>query len=126
MWAIVLRAILVLGTLLMAVFIPHFDLLMGFTGSLTGTLLAFLLPCAFHLQLKWKDLKWIDVILDVAIFFFGLFCALFGLYFSLVGLYEAFHPLGDSKFLNKGNSTGNETTNEALFSTFLTKPLDSA
>ena len=76
----------------MAVYIPHFALLMGFTGSLTGTLLAFLLPCAFHLQLKRKEISWIDLLLDISIFTFGLFCAFTGLYFSIIGLYEAFHP----------------------------------
>ena len=77
----------------MAIYIPHFALLMGFTGSLTGTLLAFLLPCSFHLKLKWNDLTWVDFCLDVAILIFGFFCAFTGLYYSIIGLYEAFHPL---------------------------------
>ena len=124
MWALALRAILVLGTLIMAVYIPHFGLLMGFTGSLTGTLLAFLLPCAFHLQLKWKDMSWADVVLDVVIFLFGLFCAFSGLYYSLIGLYEAFHPSSNVTFSFLGNLTTNEGGTEVWMPDFLAKTKD--
>uniref|UniRef100_H2ZJK7 Vesicular inhibitory amino acid transporter n=1 Tax=Ciona savignyi TaxID=51511 RepID=H2ZJK7_CIOSA len=87
-WALVLRGGLVLGTLLMGVFIPHFALLMGLTGSLTGTSLAFLFPCAFHIQIKWNEMRWREVALDAFIFISGCLCGITGIYFSIVGLYD--------------------------------------
>ncbi|CAK8684571.1 unnamed protein product [Clavelina lepadiformis] len=115
-WALVLRAGLVLCTLLMGVFIPHFALLMGLTGSLTGTSLAFLLPCAFHLQLKWNELKWRHVTLDVIIFLAGAVCALTGIYYSVIGLYDAYHltPVG----LNSSVMSNNSNTGPAWFPDF--------
>ena len=91
-WALVLRALVVLGTLIMAVCIPHFALLMGFTGNLTGTLLAFLLPCAFHLQLKRRDLTWYQILLDMSIIMLGLLCAVVGLYYSAIGFQSFTNP----------------------------------
>uniref|UniRef100_H2ZJK6 Vesicular inhibitory amino acid transporter n=1 Tax=Ciona savignyi TaxID=51511 RepID=H2ZJK6_CIOSA len=91
-WALVLRGGLVLGTLLMGVFIPHFALLMGLTGSLTGTSLAFLFPCAFHIQIKWNEMRWREVALDAFIFISGCLCGITGIYFSIVGLYDVYNP----------------------------------
>ena len=108
----------------MAVYIPHFGLLMGFTGSLTGTLLAFLLPCAFYIQLKWKDMTWIDLLLGVLIFLFGLFCAFLGLYYSLIGLYEAYHPSSNFTLPIVGNVTGNDESGQAWFPEFPEKNRD--
>uniref|UniRef100_F6ZFE0 Vesicular inhibitory amino acid transporter n=1 Tax=Ciona intestinalis TaxID=7719 RepID=F6ZFE0_CIOIN len=108
-WALVLRAGLVLGTLLMGVFIPHFALLMGLTGSLTGTSLAFLFPCAFHLQIKWREMKWREIGLDVFIFISGTVCGITGIYFSIQGLYEVYNPSQISNALGAVNGTSNVT-----------------
>lgn len=89
-WGLGLRVALVVFTLLMAVFVPHFALLMGLTGSLTGAGLAFLLPSLFHLKLQWRNLMWHHVFFDVAIFFVGGICAISGFIHSIEGLIEAF------------------------------------
>ena len=49
---LLVRFIYVLLTLVLAVCVPHFDLLMGLTGSLTGALLSFIFPCIFHIYIK--------------------------------------------------------------------------
>lgn len=104
-WALVLRCLLVFSTLIMGVFIPHFALLMGLTGSFTGTSLAFLLPCAFHIKLKWHEMKWRHIAVDVFIFLGGLLCASLGIYYSILGLYEIYNPpvVMDSANLLSGN-----------------------
>ncbi|KAG9347469.1 hypothetical protein JZ751_005036 [Albula glossodonta] len=48
----VLRGSLLLLTFFTAICMPHFSLLMGLTGSMTGAAMTFLLPSLFHLQLK--------------------------------------------------------------------------
>ena len=49
---LLVRFIYVFLTLVLAVCVPHFDLLMGLTGSLTGALLSFIFPCIFHIYIK--------------------------------------------------------------------------
>ena len=89
-WGLGLRVTLVVFTLLMAVFVPHFALLMGLTGSLTGAGLCFLLPSLFHLKLQWRKLQWHHVFFDVAIFVIGGICAISGFIHSVEGLIEAY------------------------------------
>ncbi|CAL8261305.1 vesicular inhibitory amino acid transporter [Gadus morhua] len=89
-WGLGLRVALVVFTLLMAIFVPHFALLMGLTGSLTGASLCFLLPALFHLKLQWRKLLWHHVFFDVAIFVIGGICAISGFIHSVEGLIEAY------------------------------------
>jgi len=77
----------------MAISIPHFALLMGLTGSLTGTALAFLLPCTFHLRLKWRELSWKVVLVDVGIFLVGVLFLVTGIYYSIIALYKVYNPV---------------------------------
>jgi vesicular inhibitory amino acid transporter len=51
LWGLVLRLGLVVFTLLMAMFIPHFAILMGLIGSFTGNMLSLVWPCYFHLKI---------------------------------------------------------------------------
>ncbi|XP_014021449.1 vesicular inhibitory amino acid transporter [Salmo salar] len=89
-WGLTLRCTLVVFTLLMAIYVPHFALLMGLTGSLTGAGLCFLLPSLFHLKLLWRKLLWHHVFFDVAIFVIGGICAISGFIHSMEGLVEAY------------------------------------
>uniref|UniRef100_A0A8C4WZK4 Vesicular inhibitory amino acid transporter n=2 Tax=Eptatretus burgeri TaxID=7764 RepID=A0A8C4WZK4_EPTBU len=89
-WGLTLRTVLVIATLLMAIYIPHFALLMGLTGSFTGASLSFLLPCLFHLRLKWRQLLWHHVFFDISIFIVGVVCSVSGFINSIRGLIEAF------------------------------------
>ncbi|XP_062852845.1 vesicular inhibitory amino acid transporter [Trichomycterus rosablanca] len=89
-WGLSLRCGLVVFTMLMAIYVPHFALLMGLTGSLTGAGLCFLLPSLFHLKLMWRKLLWHQVFFDVSIFVIGGICSVSGFIHSTEGLIEAF------------------------------------
>ena len=105
-WAICLRILLILFTLFLAIFIPHFAILMGLIGSITGTLLSLIWPCYFHLKLKGKTLKWHQIALDIIIIIFGIQISLVGIYYSSTALYKALNsePITlNSKYYKKNN-----------------------
>lgn len=89
-WAIILRMLLILFTLFLAIFIPHFAILMGLIGSITGTSLSLIWPCYFHLRLKKKSLRWFQVLLDVLIITIGVLISAFGVFYSAHALVRAF------------------------------------
>ncbi len=94
-WALSLRLCLVVFTLLMAIFIPHFAILMGLIGSFTGNMLSLVWPCYFHLKIKSKTLSRYQKGKNMAIIFFGFICAVLGVYFSsraLVRAFQGFEP----------------------------------
>ncbi|XP_061482072.1 vesicular inhibitory amino acid transporter-like [Rhineura floridana] len=87
---VILKSFLLLLTLLIAIAIPHFALLMGLTGSVTGGAVTFLLPSLFHLKLKWEKLMLLEKCADISMFTFGIFCSLTGLVCCIKGLLKAF------------------------------------
>lgn len=90
-WAVGLRVGLVLVTLLFAISIPHFALLMGLIGSFTGVMLSFIWPCYFHLKLKWDLLDQQTKAWEIFIIVFGIFCGIIGFSTSLSSLIDAYH-----------------------------------
>lgn len=98
-WAVCLRIGLIVFTLFLAIFIPHFAILMGLIGSITGTMLSLIWPCYFHLHLKRKTLKWHQKVLDVTIIVFGILISIIGIYIASVRLFEAL--IHSSKKLDK-------------------------
>ncbi|KAL3868549.1 hypothetical protein ACJMK2_041350 [Sinanodonta woodiana] len=92
-WALALRIGLVLLTTLLAIFIPHFAILMGLIGSFTGTMLSFVWPCCFHLKIKWSKLKWYQKGLDIGIILLGVVFGSIGIYYSVHALSRAFRGL---------------------------------
>ena len=56
-WIAGSRFILVSVTVAIAVFVPHFAIILALRGSLIGTFLVFIFPCYFHLKLKWRTLS---------------------------------------------------------------------
>lgn len=87
---IILRVILVVITLLAALLIPHFALLMSFIGNLTGTCLVFVFPPLFHLKLRKSVLPWWQIILNISIILFGTAAGSVGLYSSGTALVKAY------------------------------------
>ncbi|XP_062407317.1 vesicular inhibitory amino acid transporter [Sardina pilchardus] len=85
-----LRAGLLVLTFLMAMYVPHFSLLMGLTGSVTGAAMTFLLPSLFHLQLKWTTLDCRLKAINFLILVLGSLCSLSGVICSIKGMIEAF------------------------------------
>lgn len=90
MGTLVLRGCLLLMTFLMALCMPHFSLLMGLTGSVTGAAMTFILPSLFHLQLKWTTMSSRLKALDLLILTLGSMCSLSGLVCSIKGMIQAF------------------------------------
>ncbi|XP_075451128.1 vesicular inhibitory amino acid transporter [Ascaphus truei] len=86
----VLRVVLLLSTLLLAIYIPHFALLMGLTGTVTGAAMTLLLPPLFHLKLKWQKLDIFEKCADFSVFFLGLLCCIAGIVCSIKRLHETF------------------------------------
>ena len=76
------RSIFLFSTFLTAVCVPHFDLLMGLTGSLTGALLSFIFPCIFHINIKKLKLEYYQVFFDIVILLMGTVCSVTGVYRS--------------------------------------------
>lgn len=89
-WGLTFKITVIVGTVLMAVWIPHFAILMGFIGSFTGTMLSFIWPCYFHLKLKGDSLHWKTVIFDCFVIFLGLLFGIIGMYDSGSAMIEAF------------------------------------
>jgi vesicular inhibitory amino acid transporter len=52
-WGLAFRVGIVIVTIMFAVVIPHFSILMGFIGNFTGCLLSFVWPCIFHLYIRY-------------------------------------------------------------------------
>ena len=88
-WAICLRIGLILVTLFLAIIIPHFAILMGLIGSITGTMLSLIWPCYFHIHLKRKSLKWYQIVIDIIIILFGIVITVTGVYYSGYALINA-------------------------------------
>ncbi|XP_005154870.1 vesicular inhibitory amino acid transporter-like [Melopsittacus undulatus] len=84
------RGSFLLLTLLMAMFMPHFAVLMGLTGSATGAAMTFLLPSLFHLKLKWKKLSILEKCADISVFTLGFLCSLAGIVCSIKRLLTVF------------------------------------
>ena len=78
----VIRAIVVLLSVLVAIIFPKFAYLVSFAGSLNEPTFFFILPCAVHLKLKFKQLKIYQVCLDVLLIVTGIICGIFGIIFS--------------------------------------------
>ncbi|VDO50947.1 unnamed protein product [Onchocerca flexuosa] len=88
-WALCLRIILVLITLMMAMSVPYLIEVMGLVGNITGTMLSFIWPAMFHLKLKGAYGKESDRKFDKFIIGVGICLMTIGLYFSTVELIQA-------------------------------------
>lgn len=89
-WGLAWRVGVITFTILMAIFIPHFSILMGFIGSFTGTMLSFIWPCYFHLKLKRNSMDTGEVAYDCFIIFLGVLFGVIGVYDSGSALITAF------------------------------------
>merc|ERR1711884_717603 len=89
-WGCGFRVACVLVTILFAVFVPHFSLLMGFIGNFTGCLLSFVWPCVFHLYLRRQVMSWKIMCFDIFIIVLGFMFAFVGMYYSAKALNKAF------------------------------------
>ncbi|XP_050292933.1 vesicular GABA transporter [Anthonomus grandis grandis] len=89
-WGLAWRVGIVLFTILMACFIPHFQILMGFIGSFTGTMLSFIWPAYFHIKLKGNTLDRKHIMFDYFIIYLGCIFCVMGIFDSGRALIDAF------------------------------------
>lgn len=80
--SILIRIIMVLSTVVIAILVPKFALIISFTGSIIGSFLNYIFPCALHLKLRFHQLKAHEVCIDVLLILFGAFVLIFGAVFS--------------------------------------------
>lgn len=76
------RMFLVGLTLLVAVVVPNFHLLMSFIGSITCVLLVFVFPCIFHIILHHRYLTVFGIALDVVLVLISTSAGVSGIYAS--------------------------------------------
>ncbi|CAG9124980.1 hypothetical protein JYU34_015289 [Plutella xylostella] len=89
-WGLAWRLGVIMFTILMAIFCPHFAILMGFIGSFTGTMLSFIWPAYFHLKLKGPQLDSSTIAYDYFIISLGVLFGIIGMYDSGSALIRAF------------------------------------
>lgn len=89
-WVLITRVTLVFSTLGIALAVPHFGLLMGIFGSIFGVCLTLVFPCLFHLQLKWKKLRWCQKAFEIFMALFGIIAGILGLSYSSIALKNSF------------------------------------
>ncbi len=94
LWILLSRIFLIGLALAIAIVVPYFGPLIGVLGSILGTLLVFVLPCLFHLKLKWKLLSILQKMVEILIIFIGTVFGTIGLYSSIKQLYSAIHKQG--------------------------------
>ncbi|XP_031549771.1 vesicular inhibitory amino acid transporter-like [Actinia tenebrosa] len=84
------RLFLLFVTLVTALVVPHFALLLAFFGSMIASLFSFVFPCLFHLKLKGASLSWCIRFCNVSIILLGIFSAVLGTFFSGKALVEIY------------------------------------
>jgi vesicular inhibitory amino acid transporter len=82
LWFISIRVVINFISLLPAIAVPRFALMMSCVGSLTGMSVVFILPCIFHLCLKAGELKWYEKSIDYLLIVVGVIAAILGLTLS--------------------------------------------
>ena len=83
-WVAATRLITVSLSVVVAIVMPYFGVLLSIRGSVLGTCLMFIFPCYFHLKLKWKVLaKWRRC-LEILLLICGTLIGVAGFYSALV------------------------------------------
>lgn len=90
LWSVVSRLLVVFLTLAGALIIPNFAVITAIPGSIFGTLVAFTLPCCFHLYLKHDQLRWFSVTVHIFILILSTICGFLGIFFSLKKLIQIY------------------------------------
>ena len=83
-WFVLVRIAVAILTLLVAVFFRRFAILTAIAGSLIDPLAGFILPCYFHLKLKWQELSLFQIATDCLFILFGVFLLIMGSAFAIM------------------------------------------
>ena len=86
---IIIRVSLVVITLAIAIFLPHFALIAALLGSFQTVFSGFWIPLLVHLKVKYHELSRLRICVDVTLLVFTSVCSVLGIYFSIKGLIQA-------------------------------------
>ena len=86
----VVRLALVIVTLIMAVSVPHFGLVLSFIGTFTGEFLEMVFPSLFYVILKHERISTVTIVLNILIVGFIMLFMGVGIYFSGMAMVKAF------------------------------------
>ena len=86
----VVRLALVIVTLIMAVSVPHFGLVLSFIGSFTGAFLEMVFPSLFYVILKHERISTVTIVMNILIVGFSMLFVGVGIYFSGMAMVKAF------------------------------------
>ena len=82
-----LRITVFFATVLVAILVPKFALVVSFVGSITSSLPSYIFPCPVHLKMKFKQLKTYEVLLNLLLIVIGTVVLIFGVIFSGMALF---------------------------------------
>lgn len=88
-YSIVIRTALVVSTLLVAISVPFFGLVMALIGSLLTMLVALILPCLCFLSIVKSRVTWFEITLCTTIIAVGVTSAIIGSYTALKQIIES-------------------------------------
>lgn len=80
-WILLLRSFVLFFGFFMVIIVFYFGLFMGLVGSFIGICFCFIFFCVFYIVLKWKELRWYNIIVRVYVIVFGIICGVFGIVF---------------------------------------------
>ena len=86
---IITRVSLVVITLAIAIFLPHFALIGALMGSFQMVFTGFWIPLLVHLKVKYHELSRLQIYADVIVLVLSSAFSVLGIYFSLKGLVQA-------------------------------------
>ena len=86
---IIIRVSLVVITLAIAIFLPHFALIAALLGSFQTVFSGFWIPLLLHLKVKYHELSRLRICADVILLVFTSVCSVLGICFSIKGLIQA-------------------------------------
>uniref|UniRef100_A0A5B7APE1 Putative vacuolar amino acid transporter 1 n=1 Tax=Davidia involucrata TaxID=16924 RepID=A0A5B7APE1_DAVIN len=90
MYAILIRTALVISTLLVALIVPFFGLVMALIGSLLTMLVTLILPCACFLSILREKVTRSQVLVCILIIAVGIISSVFGTYSALSKIIASF------------------------------------
>ena len=85
-WIAITRLVLITLSVIVAIYVPYFAIVLGIRGSVIATCFVFVFPCYFHLKLKWKTLSFRERFTDIILLFLGVIIGACGLYASIIKL----------------------------------------
>ena len=82
-WLSFINRLMIMGiSLMVAILVPQFALLMAFIGNTISTLLSLTIPCVFHLKMKKDRLRWYHYVCNWLIIILSIFSMLTGIFFT--------------------------------------------